>query len=231
MTEWTISLNDRVIRRFTIKEGWQLTIGRGADADVIVDNTAISRKHALLEVKGGRYILTDIGSLNGTFVNGRKIKGAEYITPEDDIRLGKFKLSIGQGTEQKAPASYGAHPDTDDKTIIVSAKQLAGMAKEPPSKQPEHLLVLMEGNAEPSKISLKGKNSIKLGKSPSSDMVLSGMFIADAQLYIVKHEDKYKIIPQRSWARTFLNGARIKKEHILRKGDIIKIRSTKIRFY
>jgi len=231
MSEWIISLNDKVIKSFTIKEGWKLTIGRGADADVIVDNTAISREHTSLELKDGLYILSDLGSLNGTFVNGKKIKGAEYITQDDNIKLGKFKLSVSKGPEQELTSSYGAHPDTDDKTIIVSSKHLAGMAADSDVKKPEYQLILIEGNAAPMKISLKGKSSIKIGKAPSCDLVLSGLFIADAQLYIVQHKDKYKIIPQRSWAKTFLNGTKIKHEQILKKGDIIRIRSIKIRFY
>lgn len=231
MTEWIISLNDKVIKRFNIKDGWKLTIGRGADADVIVDNTAISRKHASLELKDGLYILTDLESLNGTFVNGKRIKGYLNIDQDDVIKLGKFGLSIAKGPEQETASSYGAHPDTDDKTIIVSARQLADMEKGSESKKPEHQLLLMEGNAAPNKISLTGKSSLKIGKARSCDMILSGAFIADAQFYIVKEEDQYKIIPQRSWANTLLNGSKIKSEHFLRKGDIIKVRSTKIRFY
>jgi pSer/pThr/pTyr-binding forkhead associated (FHA) protein len=78
---------------------------------------------------------------------------------------------------------------------------------------------------------LIGKGSIKIGKDQSCDMILSGLLIADSQCYIVKHDDAFKIVPQRSWAKTFLNGTKIKGEQVLRKGDIIKIRSTKIRFY
>jgi len=231
MAEWIISLNERVIKRFSIKEGWKLVIGRGADADVIVDNTAISRNHASLEVKEGLYILTDLGSLNGTFINGKKITGSEYITQDDDVKLGKFKLSVDEGSEQEIVSSYGEYPDTDNKTIIVDAKQLSSEAKDSDANKPEHQLLLMEGNATPSKISLKGKSSVKIGKAPSCDMILSDLFVAKAQFYVVRHEDNFKIIPQRSWAKTFLNGTKIKDERILRKGDIIKIRSTKIRFY
>jgi len=231
MTEWIISLNEKVIKRFTIKEGWNLTIGRGTDADVIVDNTAISRKHASLELKDGLYILTDLGSLNGTFVNGKKIKASEYVTPDDAVNLGKFKLSVAQGSEKEISSSYGAHPDTDDKTIIISAQQLASMEKDSDEKKEEHQLIVIEGNASPTKISLKGKSSIKVGKAPSCDMKLTGLFVADAQFYIVQHNKGYKIIPQRSWAKTLLNGTKIKGENPLRKGDIIKVRSAKIRFY
>ena len=230
MTEWLISLNDKVIRRFNIKEGWKLTIGRGADADVIVDNTAISRKHTCLELRDGRYILTDLGSLNGTFVNGNKIEGEVIITENDVIGIGKFTLSEAEGGERSMTSSYGAHPDTEDRTIIVGAAGHLDAEKDAQSKKSEPQLTLIQGNGTPETISLKGKNSIKIGKSPSCDMILSGMFIADAQCYIVRDNDSYKIIPQKSWARTFLNGVRIKDECPLRKGDIIKIRSTKIQF-
>ena len=233
MAEWIISLGDKVIKRFNIKEGWNLTIGRGTDADVIVDNTAISRQHTSIELKDTRYILSDLGSLNGTYVNGKRIEGPVYITENDNIKLGKFKLAVTMGDEDSETtiASYGAHPDTDDKTIIIDPKKLSEMAKRTNPEEPDLQLVLTEGRAVPDEISLKGKNTVKIGKGRSCDMVLTGLFIADSQCYIVKHKDGYNIVPQRSWTKTFLNGTKIRDEHLLRKGDIIKIRSTKIRFY
>ena len=177
--------------------------------------------------------MADLGSLNGTYVNGKKIEGPVYITEDDDIKLGKFKLAVAKGDEKPETtiASYGAHPDTDDKTIIIDPKKLSKMAKGTNPKEPDHQLVLAEGHAVPGKISLKGKDTVKIGKEQSCDMILTGLFIADSQCYIVKQNDGYKIVPQRSWTKTCLNGTKIRDEHILRKGDIIKIRSTKIRFY
>ena len=192
MTEWTISLGDKTIRRFNIKEGWQLTIGRGTDADVIVDNTAISRKHTSIELKDGSYLISDLGSLNGTFVNGKRIEETVSITEKDNVKLGKFKLTVSQDDtlDEAESASYGAHPDTDDMTVIVRAKDLAQMATKSTIKESNKQLVLIEGNITPNKLSLKGKNSIKIGKGPSSDMLLSGLFIGEAQCYIVKEEGK-----------------------------------------
>jgi pSer/pThr/pTyr-binding forkhead associated (FHA) protein len=233
MTEWIISLGDKVIKRFNIKEGWSLTIGRGAEADVIVDNTAISRQHTSIQLRDDSYMLTDLGSLNGTIVNGERIKDTVFVSNRDNIKLGKFKLAIAKDDEnpEAAIASYGAHPDTEDKTIIINPNKMSTMSKGLAPNESDHHLVLTEGNAVPKKISLKGKGSIKIGKDQSCDMILSGLLIADSQCYIVKHDDAFKIVPQRSWAKTFLNGTKIKGEQVLRKGDIIKIRSTKIRFY
>ena len=52
MTEWIISLNEKVIRRFNINEGWKLTIGRGAEADVIVDKYLQDDQQRLLSLLG-----------------------------------------------------------------------------------------------------------------------------------------------------------------------------------
>ena len=231
MTQWILSLNNKPLKRFTIKEGWNLIIGRGADADVIVDNTAISRQHASLELKDGKYILSDLGSLNGTFVNGKKISSAETIELNDTIRLGKFKLSVSEDSEKMEVSSYGAHPDTEDKTVIINPKSLAGVVKKSGSNQSENKLVLIEGHARPEKISLNGRSTIKVGKAPSCDIILKGLFVADAQFYVVEQNSEYKLIPQRSWAKTFVNGIKIKNGHSLTNGDIIKVSSTKIRFY
>jgi len=228
--EWIITLHDKVIKRLAVKEGWKLTIGRGADADVIVDNTAISRKHATLERKYGFYLLSDLGSKNGTFVNGKKVDRTVSISKDDNIELGKFRLSMAKSSEQQEALSYAVHQDTDDKTIFISAKDVAATASESIAEKPEHRLTLIKGQTTPGKISLEGKNSLKIGKASSCDMILSSLFVAGAQCYIIRHNDKFMIVPQRSWARTFLNGRKIKDERPLRKGDIIRVRSTEIRF-
>jgi pSer/pThr/pTyr-binding forkhead associated (FHA) protein len=231
MTEWTLTLNEKPIKRFNIKEGWELIIGRGTEADVIVDNTAISRQHSSLGLKNGQYILKDLGSLNGTFVNGNKIEGITPISTQDFVNLGKFRLSIAEDSPQpKASLSYGAHPNTDDRTIIINTKTDPIKPRAQTPSGPSLKLVLIGGSATPEQINLKGKSSIKIGKEASSDMVLKGFTVGKAQLYIVKHTDGYKLIPQKSWAATFVNGTKIKAERLLRKGDIIKIRSTSIRF-
>ena len=65
---------------------------------------------------------------------------------------------------------------------------------------------------------------------PSADIVIKGWFVAKAQCYIIGKKGKYYIVPQSSWANTKLNDVIIKKERLLRKGDIIEIKNVKIRF-
>jgi hypothetical protein len=65
-----------------------MTLGRRSDNDIPVADTKISRHHARLEFEAGGYYLTDLGSTNGTRVNGREIGGRCALEPEDVIEVG-----------------------------------------------------------------------------------------------------------------------------------------------
>lgn len=64
------------------------TIGRDAGCDVVVSRKEASRTHARIERQGSRYVLSDAGSVNGTYVNGRKIDEPYVLQSEDHIGLG-----------------------------------------------------------------------------------------------------------------------------------------------
>ena len=69
-----------------------LTIGRRPDADVFLDDVTVSRDHALLVHRSGDWHLDDLGSLNGTYVNRRRIE-SHRLADGDEIQVGKYKLS------------------------------------------------------------------------------------------------------------------------------------------
>ncbi len=70
-------------------EGDQLTIGRDASNAVAINDAEVSRKHARLTFQGGKYVLEDLGSTNGTFVNGQRLSGPVVLKPGDVISLGE----------------------------------------------------------------------------------------------------------------------------------------------
>ncbi len=74
-------------------DGRPLTIGRAADADVAVPDPLVSRRHARLAPRGGRLVLVDLGSTNGTRVNGAAIREA-VVGPGDRIEVGATRLEI-----------------------------------------------------------------------------------------------------------------------------------------
>ncbi len=80
-----------------LKPGGNL-VGRGSSADIRIDLSEVSRSHARIVVEGGTVTIEDLGSKNGTFVNGRRISGLHPLAEGDEVRLGspaaRFRLEL-----------------------------------------------------------------------------------------------------------------------------------------
>ena len=76
---------------FTI-EGDRIGMGRSPDAEVFLDDVTVSRNHALIVRRNDGLYIDDLGSLNGTYVNRRRIE-SHQLTDGDEIQIGKYKLS------------------------------------------------------------------------------------------------------------------------------------------
>jgi pSer/pThr/pTyr-binding forkhead associated (FHA) protein len=91
-----------------------LTIGRGEDADLLLADPGISRSHArVTAVAGGAVTIEDLGSSNGTFVNGEAVSGSRALGEGDEIQLGGAMLQFvgGSGvTQVMDPEATEAHP-------------------------------------------------------------------------------------------------------------------------
>jgi pSer/pThr/pTyr-binding forkhead associated (FHA) protein len=70
-------------------EGDVITIGREAGNGIVINDAEVSRKHTQFVFQGGKYIVTDLGSTNGTFVNGQRLTGQHILQPGEVISLGE----------------------------------------------------------------------------------------------------------------------------------------------
>ena len=76
---------------FTL-DGERTAIGRSPDCEVFLDDVTVSRNHALLIRRRDGVYIDDLGSLNGTYVNRRRIE-SHRLTDGDELQVGKYKLS------------------------------------------------------------------------------------------------------------------------------------------
>lgn len=84
-------------------------VGRGADADITVDDTGISRRHVMITWDGHRAQVEDLGSTNGTKLNGEPLRKA-ILEPESVVTLGRTRI-VFRVLPQAAPAARGGRAD------------------------------------------------------------------------------------------------------------------------
>jgi hypothetical protein len=71
----------------------RMTVGRRPDSDVFLDDVTVSRDHAVIVSRGSDFYLDDCGSLNGTYVNRRRIE-SHRLGDGDELQIGKYKLAF-----------------------------------------------------------------------------------------------------------------------------------------
>lgn len=81
--------------RFVLK-GERIAIGRNVESDIVLDDVTVSRRHAIIRQDGGGYSLHDEGSLNGTYVNQRRVEEA-MLQHGDEVQVGKFRMVFFDG--------------------------------------------------------------------------------------------------------------------------------------
>ena len=78
-----------------VPAGERTLIGRSPECDVFLDDVTVSRRHAELLHDGDRYTIRDLGSLNGTFVNRKRVESAE-LNDDDEVQIGKYRMTFLQ---------------------------------------------------------------------------------------------------------------------------------------
>jgi len=80
--------------------------GRHSEADIFLDDVTVSRRHASFNRAGARFTVSDLGSLNGTYVNGDVVDNAS-LADGDEVQVGKYRLTFFASRVDKAAAMAG----------------------------------------------------------------------------------------------------------------------------
>lgn len=126
----TITLADR-----------RLVVGRGSGCDIVVKDVGVSRRHLVLEPHAGKRLLVrDLGSVNGTAVNGQPITGPTLVDPDDVVEFGEASVrlvadgpTVGSLAHGASPLGPGAAPSTAAPTATARP---ASAPASPPAPDP-----------------------------------------------------------------------------------------------
>src|SRR6266849_5064478 len=72
----------------------EIRVGRANDNDVRLEDSSVSRYHAFVRRVDGRYLLSDLGSRNGTFVNGKQVRAPQQLRSGDSIHVGTTQFTF-----------------------------------------------------------------------------------------------------------------------------------------
>ena len=112
----------------------ELVVGR-EDAGVTIEDSELSRKHAVIRLREDALEIEDLGSLNGTFVNGAKIDAATRISGGDTIKIGMTTLEV-ESVPSRASETVAATRAPAETAVAPRAPSPAPPPAEPPRQKP-----------------------------------------------------------------------------------------------
>jgi pSer/pThr/pTyr-binding forkhead associated (FHA) protein len=231
MPRFILKFDDRTLTEYPI--GSELTIGRLPDNMVIIDNPAVSGHHARVFLEGNQFVLEDLQSKNGTYVNEKHAVRAT-LKSGDVVLIGKHKLVFDE-TEAVKPVGPRPVQPSVDKTAYLDTKshraRLARLREEraradEQAKMSDALqngiavLRVLDGRTDRREYELEGNTSF-IGKSEISLVRLRGWFRPKEAAAIVRKETRYVLTVLKG--RTFVNSRRLNGSHELTDGDILEI--------
>lgn len=238
MPTLTLKFKENTISEYELPKGGSLTIGRLNDNQVVIENLAVSSRHAKIDSVGDGYLLTDLQSKNGSFVNSEKVS-SHWLKNGDVITIGKHTLIFsGEGTET-AGARPKAIADMDKTMVMDTAAHREMVAKSraarqtQPESQPEPagtgnaVLMFLTGGQEEYELT---KKVTKIGKDTTSDIVVGGFFVGKTAANINKRPKGYFLAYVSGFSKPKVNGVAVKESVQLNEGDKIEIGSTKMEF-
>jgi pSer/pThr/pTyr-binding forkhead associated (FHA) protein len=207
-----------------MREGGTAQIGRDADNDLFLSNPGISRRHAVVAWREGGFEIADLGSMNGTQVNGEPISMPRVLRDGDVVHLHEVEV----GFFEISPTSPEANP------AVLEAKP----GREPtfvvPADLPRPRLIVSAGPDEGREIPLPAGTST-LGRMTARgegewDIALQDRSISRPHAQIEKLGDSILVTDQGSANGTWINGEMIQEPTRLQDGDVVVLGETTMLF-
>lgn len=218
----------------------QLTIGRSEGNDLILSEGGVSRKHARFFLEGEALLVEDIGSANGTWVDGEKIAGPTKLSSKSQIVIGDYEIQLKLGTKSlpraknagvkpsKEPTAANgkavkAQPPRSTRVVQAIKEKPAGggITKRPgPQRASGPQLRGLTGGVTGKTFPLKG--TLTVGRVAGVDLQIDDDSVSRRHAELVVQGREVTVKDLGSANGTTVNGAPISDDTILSAGDIIQ---------
>jgi len=252
----TLKLKNKSVETYQLQKGESLTIGRRDDNHVVIDDPSVSGHHAKIDALGERWVLIDLKSKNGSFVN-EQLVDSHWLKDGDVIAIGGHSLVLDFAEGELLPPKH--KDDFDETQVMSSTAHHRMMAKSKPNKSISAVKFWDKSHSggsvrgiEPPAVKRKSKTQeasgalkfleggygqVKLarkittiGKDPTSDIVVKGMLVDPTSATIRREPDGCYLNYISGLTRPKVNEKPVTDSILLKDLDIIEIGSVKLQF-
>jgi len=225
MPEIVVKYEDKVIEKVVIQKK-MISIGRTPGNDIVLDNKAVSRKHALIEFNESSALIMDNESVNGTFVNNRKIT-EEVLKDNDQITIGKFDLIYHRDAPKETQLAY-----LDGTMVLKTRKQRELLEKDKKARKVAEVaggsVLLGEAYTTRKRFPLN-RAVITFGKSRFVNIPVKGFLVSRIQAKIIKDKDDFLLVNLGRKGKIRVNGESVQR-YRLKNDDLIEVGRSVFRF-
>ena len=232
MAKIIIKLDNKILQEHDITK--TISIGR-EKGDIILKNPAVSAKHARLKSEQGVFVLEDMNSTNGTFVNQGRIS-TQQLHHGDIINIGKFELEFIDQTEASS-TSDSFMMDEGGMTVMIDTTKIlsGGKPKEPkkpkteksPEKIGARLILVPKSPADSGRMMVHKlkKETTLMGSGDNVDIRIKGFTVANVAVTIRRAKDGYYAGFMGGMSKLRVNGSKVDGEVKLKSKDRVEIGS------
>ena len=253
-----LRLKNRLLGKFQLHRGDCLTIGRREDNGVVIDDSAVSGHHAKIDALGERFVLIDLQSKNGSFVN-EQLVNSHWLKDGDVISIGDHTL-IFERSEKKARQIR--NQDQYDDTLVMNSSQHRRMMRKSTSHKSINVVRFWDKSQNRGTVKdvdppiashrtrackckfngiltyLAGgtgrvhltRKITTIGKHPTSDIPVKGLLLDPTSATIVKESDGYVFNYIGGLPKPKINDISVTESTPLNDSDVIEIGSTRLQF-
>jgi pSer/pThr/pTyr-binding forkhead associated (FHA) protein len=225
----TMSFGGKPVKKYTFEQDL-ITIGRDADCEIMIENIGASRRHAQVERTPEGYVLSDLQSHNGTFVNGEKVFH-HRLGETDEFFIGKYAFqfealepvvaSLAETPRQSAP-STSAPPEMTFRLDRSEIQRIIGLSARGAAPQ------LVQLAPEASKRALQlDKSYYVVGSGLAAEVRIRGLFVPAKAAVLLRTEHGWRHLAIHPRAR--VNG-KPADDVPLQDGDLIEFGRHRFRF-
>ena len=218
-----LKFNESILKEIEITQP-SFTIGRRPDNDLVIDHAAVSGRHARIVQVQRVFFLEDLRSINGTFLNDRRINRKQLLDT-DVVTIGKHRLIFRDEVNNGRPSGQPKFNGFDKTTVRTGQRLRASRAE-----QKVGIMQIISGRTDRKEYKLTKRMTI-IGSQAQATIKLTGYFVPKIAAMVGRRGEGYFISTSEDVKTIHVNNKAVKGQADLKDGDLLEIKGVKMYFY